>query len=364
VPEDYSISGFFKEIALGEYGLVVSSDKDLFFYNFEKASQLINLSSFIMKDIHGKSARGEIDNENRLIEVNLPYRTDFNSLIMEWESSYPLHSVYVDGNLQENNESINQFVPEEVRELILFSSGETEELVYDFIVKRAPNTECLVKDFIVQGPESPENFIGKIDNLNNEIVIDLGEKFSGSSLEVVEISLSEGASLNKTISEIDLLGYYVHIFVFAEDGINKKDYTVEVNISTSSLSGTIFSEDLFGTLDIDGSGKVDALSDGILLKRYLLGARGENLTNQALCLGNGSCGEASAKTFQEVEDFIETNLNFYDFDGNGVSGLDDANIFLQYALGVLNQKSLEKVVRYNSKRKSYDEIVEYIDKLR
>ena len=43
--------------------------------------------------------------------------------------------------------------------------------------------------------------------------------------------------------------------------------------------------DLLPLLDIDGNGRVDALTDGLLLLRYLTGLRGDALVNGALGSG-------------------------------------------------------------------------------
>ena len=55
-------------------------------------------------------------------------------------------------------------------------------------------------------------------------------------------------------------------------------------------------------LDIDGDGKSEPLTDGLLLIRYLFGFSGESLISGAI--GSG----ASRQTAQEVEDYIKALL--------------------------------------------------------
>ena len=55
-------------------------------------------------------------------------------------------------------------------------------------------------------------------------------------------------------------------------------------------------------LDVDGDGKSDALTDGVLLIRYLFGLRGQSLIVNALSEG------ATRKTAPEIEAFIQALL--------------------------------------------------------
>lgn len=55
-----------------------------------------------------------------------------------------------------------------------------------------------------------------------------------------------------------------------------------------------------GASDIDGNGKVDALTDGILILRFLLGLRGAALINNSV--GN-NCTRCSAT---EIVTYLET----------------------------------------------------------
>lgn len=52
------------------------------------------------------------------------------------------------------------------------------------------------------------------------------------------------------------------------------------------------------SLDIDGNGNADALSDGIILLRYLFGLRGEALTEGAL-------GPNATRNFGDIEILLD-----------------------------------------------------------
>ena len=61
-------------------------------------------------------------------------------------------------------------------------------------------------------------------------------------------------------------------------------------------------DDIRPTFDIDGDGRVDASTDGLLLIRYLFGIRGASLTADALAPG------ATRKTPQDIEAYIQSLL--------------------------------------------------------
>ena len=53
-------------------------------------------------------------------------------------------------------------------------------------------------------------------------------------------------------------------------------------------------------LDIDGNEQLDALTDGLLILRFLFGLRGEELVSQA------TADDAARSTPQEIEDYLAT----------------------------------------------------------
>ncbi|MBL8309827.1 MAG: M23 family metallopeptidase [Burkholderiales bacterium] len=80
-------------------------------------------------------------------------------------------------------------------------------------------------------------------------------------------------------------------------------------------------------LDVDGNGVVDAATDGVLLLRYLLGARGSALTSGALGAG------ATRNTAGAVESFLATRN--YDLDVDGVTlGGGDGLMALRVLRGI------------------------------
>jgi hypothetical protein len=81
-------------------------------------------------------------------------------------------------------------------------------------------------------------------------------------------------------------------------------------------------------VDADGSGSTDALTDGLLILRYLFGFTGSSLTTGAL---DPACVRCTAP---EIESFLAANLAVYDIDGDGsTQPLTDGLLILRYLFG-------------------------------
>jgi hypothetical protein len=107
--------------------------------------------------------------------------------------------------------------------------------------------------------------------------------------------------------------------------------------------------------DIDGDGKADALTDGILTLRYGFGIRGENLTSNAL-------SQLSTMSILEIEDRLSDTLTIADIDGNGIfDALTDGLIILRYLFGITGDNLVENTIAFNATRNSSYEIIEYIE---
>ena len=107
--------------------------------------------------------------------------------------------------------------------------------------------------------------------------------------------------------------------------------------------------------DIDGDGNADALTDGMLTLRYGFGIRGENLTSNAL-------SQLSTMSISEIEDRLSDASTIADIDGNGsFDALTDGLIILRYLFGVTGDNLVENTVAFNATRNSPFEIIQYIE---
>jgi len=112
-----------------------------------------------------------------------------------------------------------------------------------------------------------------------------------------------------------------------ESGGNGYDETTDDRAGTSES----------WSLDIDGNGEVSALTDGILVIRYLLGfpSGGATWIDGAVASG------ATRSSADHVEEYVQAGMDFLDIDGNGeVCALTDGILIIRYLLGFPSDGSL------------------------
>jgi hypothetical protein len=106
--------------------------------------------------------------------------------------------------------------------------------------------------------------------------------------------------------------------------------------------------------DLDLDGNVDALTDGLLMLRYTFGLRGNSLTASAI-------STESNLTSSEVESRVETILTIADIDGNGdVDALTDGLILLRYLFNLRNEPLISGAVSQNAIRSSSIAVSQYL----
>lgn len=116
---------------------------------------------------------------------------------------------------------------------------------------------------------------------------------------------------------------------------------------------TVVSNDL--SWDFDQSGNLDALTDGLLLLRYAFGLRNESLTS-------GAISAESALSQAEVESNIEQALSIADIDNSGaVDALTDGLMLLRYAFGLRGESLISGAVSTQGMRNTATNIEAYIE---
>ena len=122
-----------------------------------------------------------------------------------------------------------------------------------------------------------------------------------------------------------------------------------VAVSTASdnysASKTLESPDFFESLDIDGNREIDALTDGLLVLRHMFGLTGNSLISGVI----GANAEHSSA--EEIQARI-SNLGFsVDIDNNGdVDALTDGLIILRYLFGLRGDVLVAGVVSSTGQR--------------
>ncbi|MCS5594367.1 MAG: ThuA domain-containing protein [Porticoccaceae bacterium] len=109
------------------------------------------------------------------------------------------------------------------------------------------------------------------------------------------------------------------------------------------------------TWDIDANGQVDALTDGLLLLRHAFGVRGD-------ALASGAVAVDSPLTASEIELSAAAASAIADVDGNGqVDALSDGLLLLRYLFGLSGDGLISGVVAADASRTTVVAITEYLD---
>ena len=120
------------------------------------------------------------------------------------------------------------------------------------------------------------------------------------------------------------------------------------------LAGTIPS----GSLDIDGNEKYDALTDGLLLLRGMFGLDGDALVTGTVA------SDAAYTESVDIESRIATLGDLADIDGNGkIDALTDGLLTLRYLFGLQGDTLINGVVADDATRKTAEEIEAHLETL-
>ena len=114
----------------------------------------------------------------------------------------------------------------------------------------------------------------------------------------------------------------------------------------------------FGSIDIDGNQKYDALTDGILILRSMFGISGETL------IANASATDATFSSSEEIAQQFEALEPLLDIDGDAeVSALTDGLLILRYLIELRGDALVSGIVNQEGSRTTAAEIEEYLDNL-
>ena len=110
----------------------------------------------------------------------------------------------------------------------------------------------------------------------------------------------------------------------------------------------------FLSWDIDKNGSADALTDGLLLLRFTFGLQGESLTTDAIASN-------STLSPSEIEAELEAATSISDIDGNGaVDALTDGLLLLRYLFGLDGDSLIDSAIASGSVRTSSSAIEQYL----
>jgi hypothetical protein len=142
------------------------------------------------------------------------------------------------------------------------------------------------------------------------------------------------------------------------------DVTPSTNINftdSSFTAGYEFSANSYvlefqrATWDFDGDGNADALTDGLMMIRYLFGLRAELVTFSAM-------SDNSTLSPEEVIAEIEAALDIMDIDADGeFNALTDGLLLLRYLFGLRDDSLTNGAVGADATRSSNEDIQNYLE---
>ena len=104
-----------------------------------------------------------------------------------------------------------------------------------------------------------------------------------------------------------------------------------------------------------GNGSYDPLTDGLLLIRYMFGVTGDALTTNALGPG------ATRRTGPEISNYLFTHYPQLDADGNNhLDALTDGVLILRYLFGLRGTQLVQGAVGTDATRSTAPDIERYL----
>lgn len=140
----------------------------------------------------------------------------------------------------------------------------------------------------------------------------------------------------------------INFSCWCEAGLENTDY---------NLDGVGYELEILNTSwDMDNSANTDALTDGLLFLRYTFGLRGESLTAEAI-------SSSSSLSTEQIETNLGTAVDLIgDIDGNNeVDALTDGLLLLRYLFGLTGDPLISSAVAENAIRSGSSDIQGYIE---
>ena len=149
-----------------------------------------------------------------------------------------------------------------------------------------------------------------------------------------------------------------------KDGVTASSTEIHFTASSTTPGYTFQSEAttvrlISGSLDVDGNGEIDLLSDGLLLKRYLAGYTGDALTRLAIGVG------ATRTTAEQITEYLNrVGTSVFDIDHNGqLDLLTDGMLMTRYLAGYTGESLTRMAIGAGATRTTSEQIVSYIQSM-
>ena len=112
--------------------------------------------------------------------------------------------------------------------------------------------------------------------------------------------------------------------------------------------------------DFDSNNNDDALTDGLLFLRYNFGLTGDSLTDGVV---SEDSEITSFEIEKNLHNLVKNNSQIADIDGNGyIDALSDGLILFRYLFGMRGESLTRGSMHLNSKRVHSNEIEDYFER--
>ena len=187
-------------------------------------------------------------------------------------------------------------------------------------------------------------------DFDNDLSTDKYIIFGWSSLIGNWPDVSLPASLVDVVFNADL-GIIDQTSITTPINFSKVSSTEGYNFGATNYTLTV----LAATWDFDGNSEVDALTDGLLLMRYLFDVRGESLTSNIIA-------PDATMSHSQIALNMESNVVIADIDKDGeVDALTDGLLLLRYLFDARGESLISGVVSSAAERSTEAEIESYIE---
>ena len=209
--------------------------------------------------------------------------------------------------------------------------------------------EVLLQDVIVNG-EGP---VSDAEDFDNNPQTDSYITFGWASL----FNNWPNAAFPSTLAKVTFgVSSTVDLDALTSTAINFSGITTAAGYQFDSQSFTLELSETESTWDFDGNGNADALTDGLIMMRYSFGLRGDSMTDNAM-------SEDSQMSVAQVEERLSSSMKIADIDDDGkVDALTDGLLLLRHLFAMDDESFTHGAVAHSASRKTKYAIKHHLNK--
>ena len=209
--------------------------------------------------------------------------------------------------------------------------------------------EVLLQDVIVNG-EGP---VSDAEDFDNDPQTDSYITFGWASLFNNWPNAAFPSSLAKVTFGVSST---VDLDALTSTAINFSGITTAAGYQFDSQSFNLELSETESTWDFDGNGNADALTDGLIMMRYSFGLRGDSMTDNAM-------SEDSQMSVAQVEERLSSSMKIADIDDDGkVDALTDGLLLLRHLFAMDDDSFTHGAVAHSASRKTKYAIKHHLNK--